>query len=110
MKNDTVPNAMIAPRDGELVDEPALVEALRTARRQHPDGATLYRVPLPSRKADSARLLVNASEVPLQNAMGDDATTNNASRLRWKCRIGLGRVRGYSSDLRSFVGRMAGAR
>jgi hypothetical protein len=30
-------------------------------------------VPLPSRKADSARLLVNASEVPLQNAMGDDA-------------------------------------
>jgi PAS domain S-box-containing protein len=49
------------------------VEALRTARRQHPDGATLYRVPLPSRKADSARLLVNASEVPLQNAMGDDA-------------------------------------
>ena len=49
------------------------VEALRAARHQHPDGATLYRVPLPSRNADSARLLVNASEVPLQNAMGDDA-------------------------------------
>jgi two-component system, NtrC family, sensor kinase len=57
---------------GDVFDS-LFVEALRTARGQHPDGATLYRVPLPSRKADSARLLVNASEVPLQNAMGDDA-------------------------------------
>jgi two-component system, NtrC family, sensor kinase len=57
---------------GDVFD-PLFVEALRTARQQHPDGATLYRVPLPSRKADSARLLVNAGEVPLQNAMGDDA-------------------------------------
>ena len=57
---------------GDVFDS-LFVEALRAARRQHPDGATLYRVPLPSRKADSARLLVNASEVPLQNTMGDDA-------------------------------------
>jgi len=30
-------------------------------------------VPLPSRDADATRLLVNATEVPLQNALGDDA-------------------------------------
>jgi two-component system, NtrC family, sensor kinase len=57
---------------GDVFD-PLFVEALRAARRQHPDGATLYRVPLPSRDAESTRLLVNATEVPLQNALGDDA-------------------------------------
>jgi PAS domain S-box-containing protein len=57
---------------GALLGE-LFVEALRAARHQHPDGATLYRVPLPSRDAESTRLLVNASEVPLQNAFGDDA-------------------------------------
>ena len=57
---------------GDVFD-PLFVEALRAARRQHPDGATLYRAPLPSRDAESTRLLVNATEVPLQNALGDDA-------------------------------------
>ena len=57
---------------GDVFDS-LFVEALRAARRQHPDGATLYRVPLPSREAESTRLLVNATEVPLQNALGDDA-------------------------------------
>jgi len=58
-----------------LVDvfDPLFVEALRAARQQHPDGATLYRVPLPSRDSESTRLLVNATVVPLQNALGDDA-------------------------------------
>src|SRR5207248_5204592 len=56
----------------DIFDEP-FVEALRAARQEHPYGATLYRVPLPSRDAEHARLLVNATEVPLQNAMGDDA-------------------------------------
>ncbi len=41
-------------------------EALRAARADNPDGATLYRVPLASRK-DRAPLLVNATEVPLQS-------------------------------------------
>src|SRR3954471_5453142 len=48
------------------------VEALRAARREHPDGATLCRVPLVSREITAQRVLVNATEVPLQNAAGDD--------------------------------------
>ncbi len=49
------------------------VEALRAARQEHPYGATLYRVPLTTRDADRTRLLVNATEVPLQNTAGSDA-------------------------------------
>ena len=49
------------------------VEALRAARQEHPYGATLYRVPLAARGADRAKLLVNATEVPLQNTTGSDA-------------------------------------
>src|SRR4051794_34641128 len=49
------------------------VEALRAARTDHPYGATLYRVPLSSRNGNMPRLLVNATEVPLQNTAGDDA-------------------------------------
>ncbi|HJZ70362.1 MAG TPA: ATP-binding protein [Vicinamibacterales bacterium] len=55
----------------EVFDIP-FVEALRAARQEHPYGATLYRVPLSSREATPQRLLVNATEVPLQNAAGDD--------------------------------------
>ncbi|MBI4485268.1 MAG: PAS domain-containing protein, partial [Acidobacteria bacterium] len=61
----------------DVFDEP-FVEALRAARREHPYGATLYRVPLTSRRGaedDSAdsRLLVNATEVPLQSSSDDSA-------------------------------------
>jgi PAS domain S-box-containing protein len=45
------------------------VEALRVAREEHPDGATLSRVPLSSPNGGE-RLLVNATQVPLQNAAG----------------------------------------
>ena len=51
---------------GEIFDAP-FVEALRVARQDHPDGATLYRVPLSSHQGVDARLLVNATEVPLQH-------------------------------------------
>jgi PAS domain S-box-containing protein len=63
---------------GEVFDVP-FVEALRAAREEYPYGATLYRVPLSSRQADGggdaadARLLVNATEVPLQTPEGDAA-------------------------------------
>jgi len=53
--------------------EVEFVEALRAARHEHPYGATLYRVPLSARGADRAKLLVNATEVPLQNTTGSDA-------------------------------------
>jgi two-component system, NtrC family, sensor kinase len=62
----------IGCRLGDLFDAP-FVEALRAARQDHPYGATLYRVPLSSRDPNTPRLLVNATEVPLQNASGDDA-------------------------------------
>ena len=64
--------AAIGRRLGDLFDAP-FVEALRAARQDHPYGATLYRVPLSSRDRGAPRLLVNATEVPLQNASGDDA-------------------------------------
>ena len=63
--------AAIGCRLGDLFDAP-FVEALRAARQDHPYGATLYRVPLSSRDSNMPRLLVNATEVPLQNASGDD--------------------------------------
>jgi PAS domain S-box-containing protein len=49
----------------------SFVEALRAARREHPYGATLYRVPLslPDRPSDST-LRVNATAIPLQNPTG----------------------------------------
>jgi PAS domain S-box-containing protein len=56
---------------GEIFDAP-VVEALRAARQEHPYGATLSRVPMVSRDRETQRLLVNATEVPLQNASGDD--------------------------------------
>jgi len=61
----------IGCRLGDLFDAP-FVEALRAARQDHPYGATLHRVPLSSREGSMPRLLVNATEVPLQNAAGDD--------------------------------------
>jgi two-component system NtrC family sensor kinase len=56
----------------EIFDAP-FVEALRGARQDHPHGATLRRVPLSSRKGDNDRILVNATEVPLQHAAGTEA-------------------------------------
>jgi two-component system, NtrC family, sensor kinase len=63
------------------VFDPPFVEALRAAREEYPYGATLYRVPLSSRQpagstsaaAAETRLLVNATEVPLQTPEGDAA-------------------------------------
>jgi two-component system, NtrC family, sensor kinase len=69
----------------ELSDifESEFVDALRAARQEHPYGATLYRVPLRTNRAQSdaeadnaattdARILVNATAVPLQNVSGED--------------------------------------
>ena len=61
---------------GEMFDAP-FVEALRVAREEYPYGATLSRVPLSSRGAEggetAGRVLVNATEVPLQNVSGEEA-------------------------------------
>jgi PAS domain S-box-containing protein len=63
--------AAIGRQLGDIFDAP-FVEALRAARLEHPYGATLYRVPLSSRDNETLRLLVNATEVPLQNSAGED--------------------------------------
>jgi PAS domain S-box-containing protein len=48
-----------------------LVELLSAARRDHPDGTTIFRVPLMARNGlDGARLLVNVTTVPLQTMAG----------------------------------------
>jgi two-component system NtrC family sensor kinase len=64
------------------VFDPAFVQALRAARRESPRGATLFKVPLSGRApADppavpgSRRLLVNATEVPLQSLSAPGAIT-----------------------------------
>jgi signal transduction histidine kinase len=53
----------------------SFVDALRAARREHPYGATLYRVPLDGRRGDRQKLLVNATEIPLQNLAGSVSVT-----------------------------------
>jgi PAS domain S-box-containing protein len=63
-------DVVIGQRIGDVFDAP-FVEALRAARQEHPDGAVLSRIPIASRQPDGAPLLVNATEVPLQNAAGD---------------------------------------
>jgi PAS domain S-box-containing protein len=55
----------------EVFDEP-FTQALDAARREHPYGATLYRLPLTTRhKGDSSQLLVTATVVPLQDSGSD---------------------------------------
>src|SRR5262252_1067613 len=62
----------IGRRLNEVFDAP-FVEALAAARRDQPTGATLYRVPLTARHrdGDAARILVNATSVPLQDPAGE---------------------------------------
>jgi len=64
----------------EVFDQHFL-DALRALHDEHPDGATVYRVPVIARfaktdtKGESAadnRLLVNVTQAPLQNALGED--------------------------------------
>jgi two-component system NtrC family sensor kinase len=64
--------AAVGRRLGDIFDA-HFVEALRAARVEHPYGATLYRVPLSSADRADVRLLVNATEVPLQNPGGEGA-------------------------------------
>ena len=65
-------DAAIAKRLGDIFDA-HFVAALRAAREEHPYGATLYRVPLSSAAGDGPKLLVNATEMPLQNPSDGDA-------------------------------------
>jgi PAS domain S-box-containing protein len=56
------------------VFDPPFVEAIRAARRDTPDGATLSRIPLSSRALESRALIVNAAVVPLRAFDGADVS------------------------------------
>jgi hypothetical protein len=59
----------------DLFDAP-FVEAIRAARRDTPEGATLSRMPLPARGARAMEtLMVNAAVVPLRRADGTYVST-----------------------------------
>jgi two-component system, NtrC family, sensor kinase len=55
--------------------EPAFLEVLRSARRESPEGAAFYRVPLLTRHAGPRRLLVNVATTPLRDSEGAIAGT-----------------------------------
>jgi PAS domain S-box-containing protein len=60
---------------GEVFDGP-FVEAIRAARRDTPEGATLSRIPLPARGIHAGRnLIVNAAVVPLRASDALGVTT-----------------------------------
>ena len=55
--------------------EPAFLEVLRAARRESPEGAAFYRVPLVTRLDGARRLLVNVATTPLRDSDGAIAGT-----------------------------------
>ncbi len=67
-----VSRALAVGRPFQEVFEPRFVEALCAARREHPEGATLYRMPLNARGSSEGPRLVNAAIVPLQTHVGPD--------------------------------------
>ena len=55
--------------------EPAFIEVLQNARRESPEGAAFYRVPLVTRHDGGRRLLVNVATTPLRDSDGATAGT-----------------------------------
>jgi two-component system, NtrC family, sensor kinase len=53
----------------EIFDE-AFFETLRSARRESPDGAAVYRVPMTTRHEPARRVLVNLATTPLRDSDG----------------------------------------
>ena len=71
-----VPRATASGCPLDELFEPAFVEAIRAARRDTPEGATLSRVPLVARGSRSGQtLVVNAAVVPLLAAGGHGTAT-----------------------------------
>ncbi|OFW20737.1 MAG: hypothetical protein A3G21_22550 [Acidobacteria bacterium RIFCSPLOWO2_12_FULL_66_21] len=61
-------NAVGRPLDAILPD--SFLEALRSGRRDAPDGAAFYRIPLTTRHEPPRRLLVNLAATPLRESDG----------------------------------------
>ena len=66
--------AAVGRRLDQIADE-GFFEILRSGRRESPDGAALYRVPLSSRHTPPRRLLVNVATTPLRDMTGAIAGT-----------------------------------
>jgi two-component system, NtrC family, sensor kinase len=66
--------AAVGRRLDQILDE-GFFEAFRSGRRESPDGAALYRVPLSSRHESPRRLLVNVATTPLRDMSGAVAGT-----------------------------------
>jgi PAS domain S-box-containing protein len=64
----------VGRRLDEILDD-RFFEVLRTARRDSPDGAAVYRVPLETRHQSARSVLVNAATTPLRDATGATAGT-----------------------------------
>jgi two-component system NtrC family sensor kinase len=64
----------VGRRLDEILDD-GFFEVLRGARRDSPDGAAVYRVPLKTRHAISRSVLVNVATTPLRDAAGATAGT-----------------------------------
>ncbi len=69
-------------RHEEAVDRPledifdySFIEVLRSARRESPEGAAFYRVPLTTRQSPARQLLVNVATTPLWDSEGAVAGT-----------------------------------
>lgn len=54
----------------DQIFEPGFLEVLRSARRESPEGAAFYRVPLTTHHESSRRLLVNVATTPLRDSDG----------------------------------------
>jgi two-component system, NtrC family, sensor kinase len=61
--------AAVGLRLEQLLD-PGFFEVLRSGRRESPEGAALYRVPLATRHTPARRLLVNVATTPLRDMSG----------------------------------------
>jgi two-component system NtrC family sensor kinase len=70
-----VPRALAVGQALPSIFERGLVDALCAARRDNPDGVTLYRMPIGSRERPDRRLLVNITTVPLRTHVGPDTRT-----------------------------------
>jgi PAS domain S-box-containing protein len=64
----------VGRRLDDIVDA-AFFEVVRSARRESPEGAAFYRVPLATRHDPSRRLLVNVATTPLRDSDGAIAGT-----------------------------------
>ena len=64
----------VGRRLDEILDD-GFFEVLRSARRESPDGAAVYRVPLKTRHAAPRSVLVNVATTPLRDAAGAIAGT-----------------------------------